>query len=126
MIHVVDLEGETTRVSAQLAGDDVVVLAFVCPSQDSARRLLGRIDGRLNRRRADTRAAPTPAAIPAPDPFAPGSPVRLSTWAWDRGEMAIDATVVRRVSADRLQVRTKMGVLREVHQRDLERGRRAG
>ncbi|WP_020179815.1 hypothetical protein [Methylopila sp. M107] len=127
MIETLALGPDVSRVTAQLAGDQVVVLAFVCPSREAAGRLLAGIDRRFSRAAARLKARTKVAATPVEpdDPFAPGKPARLSTYAWDHGEMAIDVIVVRRVSATRLLVRTRMGRVAEVHQDDLARGRRA-
>ncbi|WP_020179674.1 hypothetical protein [Methylopila sp. M107] len=125
MIQILPIGGAVGRVTTQLIGEDVVVLAFSCQSREAAGRLIAGIERRVGRVAARLRAR-TPVAEAAPaDPFFEGAATRLSTYAWDEGEMSIDVVVLRRVSPTRLIVRTRMGVEREVDQRDLERGRGA-
>ena len=53
--------------------------------------------------------------------FAPQTPVTVTTHAWDEGEQAVAAVVVRRLSTTHLKVRmVEGGAFAAVHQQDLE------
>lgn len=108
MINIVDLGGRTTRVQASLAGQDVVVLAFVCPSSRVAAGVLDTLSRQISRR--ETLNAP-PAEPDGEDPFGPGTRVSVSVYDWDAGSRRIDATVARRISPELLELRTRFGVV---------------
>lgn len=122
MIAVATFGGAKT--TAQILGGNVVAFVCVCPSEAAAQRLLGRFSRRLSRRGPAAIAARAPVQPDPADPFGPGQPARLSVHDWDRGEAAIDVTILRRISPTRLEVRTRLGRVTQAHQADLERGRR--
>ena len=114
MISVVDLGGRTTRVQASLAGQDVVVLAFVCPSRRVAAGVLDMLDRQIARRAALNEP---PAEPDDQDSFGPGTRVSVSVYDWDAGSRRIDATVSRRISPELLELRTRFGqVMKNVEQ----------
>ncbi|RXF75049.1 hypothetical protein [Hansschlegelia zhihuaiae] len=115
MIHVSTRPGPVSRINTAIVGD-VVVASFVCASPEAAAAVMSSIDARLAEQSFDFSPV---GELPEPDPFPAGSPVGVRVHAWDEGEMSIDAVVLRRISDDRLEVRTRMGRIERVHQRDL-------
>jgi hypothetical protein len=116
VIHLSSRLGPIKRINTSLV-DDVVVVAFVCASRVAAASVIGVIDGRLVE---DNSLDFSPVAdLAEPDPFPPGSAVSIRYHEWTQGEMSIEGVVTRRLSADRLEVRTRMGRLGQFDQRDL-------
>ena len=115
MINVVSLGGPNTRVQASLVGQEVVVLAYVCPTRAVQRGVFHELVRQIARRELTPPPAPEPEAI-AEDEFAPGVKVSVSIYDWDAGSRRIDATVARRISDELLELRTRFGQVMTVQQ----------
>lgn len=121
MIQIRAANGETVSASATVVGGHVAVITLSCVRTETAQAFAAAFERRLLRLAARRRAR-TPARPPeAPaDRFPIGAPVRVRLWEWNEGEMTIDATVVARLSAALLKVRTEAGAVLAVDERDLE------